>query len=191
MAFGGAGPLHGCEVADELGVATVIVPAMAGVLSAVGLLTSPRGVELVRSWPTPLEHHGLAGRVEELTGEARRALGRPDATAEVFLDCRYQGQSHDLRVRSVEGFHEVHQQVNGYSRPSTPVELTAVRVSLTAPAPMEASKVFSAAAHDLGAEVVLGPEVVARDDCTIWIPEGWHGRRGALGALVLQRREVL
>ena len=49
VAFGGAGPLHACELADAVGVPTVIVPAAAGVLSAVGLLISPRRREVVRS----------------------------------------------------------------------------------------------------------------------------------------------
>ena len=53
VAFGGAGPLHACDLADAAGIPTVIVPGAAGVLSAVGLLTSPRRRELVRSWPTP------------------------------------------------------------------------------------------------------------------------------------------
>ena len=53
VAFGGAGPLHACAVADALGVRTVIVPARAGVFSAVGLICTPRARELVRSWPEP------------------------------------------------------------------------------------------------------------------------------------------
>jgi N-methylhydantoinase A/oxoprolinase/acetone carboxylase beta subunit len=56
VAFGGAGPLHACGLAEALGIATVLVPARAGVLSAVGILAAPRQVDLVRSWPTPDDH---------------------------------------------------------------------------------------------------------------------------------------
>ncbi len=59
VAFGGAGPLHACAVAEALGVRTVIVPARAGVLSAVGLVCAPRSRELVRSWPHATSRAGL------------------------------------------------------------------------------------------------------------------------------------
>ena len=50
VAFGGAGPLHACAIADALGMPAVIVPPRAGVGSAVGLLASPRRQEVVRSF---------------------------------------------------------------------------------------------------------------------------------------------
>ncbi|MQA17652.1 MAG: hydantoinase/oxoprolinase family protein, partial [Pseudonocardiaceae bacterium] len=59
VAFGGAGPLHACALAEALEMAAVIVPPRAGVLSAVGLLTAPVQRDLVRSWPSPGEHEGL------------------------------------------------------------------------------------------------------------------------------------
>ena len=59
VAFGGAGPLHACALAEALDMAAVIVPARAGVLSAVGLLTAPVQRDLVQSWPRPQDHTGL------------------------------------------------------------------------------------------------------------------------------------
>ncbi len=59
VAFGGAGPLHACALAEALGMPAVIVPPRAGVLSAVGLLCSPVQQDVVRSWPTPRDHAGL------------------------------------------------------------------------------------------------------------------------------------
>ena len=53
VAFGGAGPLHACALADALGMAAVIVPPRAGVLSAVGLLCAPMQHDLV---PEPFDH---------------------------------------------------------------------------------------------------------------------------------------
>lgn len=204
VAFGGAGPLHACELADELGAAAVVVPAMAGVLSAVGLLTSPRGVELVRSWPTPLDHAGIEELAEELTASAHRVLdGSPGSPSErkvsVSYDCRYAGQSHELRVGSVSGFHAEHRRINGYERPQDPVEVTSVRATVTAPPPMSMQD-FAPVARARsgsggpgrsdppeGSHAVAGPRVIARDDCTIWVPDGWEGTPGPLGALVLRR----
>ena len=81
VAFGGAGPLHACAVAAALGMAAVVVPPRAGVLSAVGLLCSPRQRDLVRSWPTPSDHTGLAEAAAALADEARAAVGGGDDDA--------------------------------------------------------------------------------------------------------------
>ncbi|MCO5317715.1 MAG: hydantoinase/oxoprolinase family protein [Microthrixaceae bacterium] len=205
VAYGGAGPLHACELAEDLGVRTVLVPALAGVLSAVGLLTSPRGVELVASWPTPLEHTGLVERAKQLEARAQRILdgfagvGR-ERHVEVYFDCRYAGQSHDLRVGSVAEFHDRHESVNGYARPGDPVEVTAVRVTVNAAAPLEIDRIgtLRASGESEGegegegrvhrrAEVFEGPRVVTRDDCTIWVPEGWRATPGPLSTTVLER----
>ena len=59
VAFGGAGPLHACELADELGIRKVLVPAAAGVLSALGLVASEERRDRVRSYVIPLEEAGL------------------------------------------------------------------------------------------------------------------------------------
>src|SRR5262249_62265441 len=53
VAFGGAGPLHACALADELGISTVLVPAAAGVLSALGLLAGGERPGSVRSYVCP------------------------------------------------------------------------------------------------------------------------------------------
>jgi N-methylhydantoinase A/oxoprolinase/acetone carboxylase beta subunit len=77
VAFGGAGPLHACGLADALGIATVLVPARAGVLSAVGILAAPRQVDLVRSWPTPDDHADVDAEALALAEAAlTRAVGR-------------------------------------------------------------------------------------------------------------------
>ncbi|HUK63891.1 MAG TPA: hydantoinase/oxoprolinase family protein, partial [Dongiaceae bacterium] len=96
LAFGGAGPLHACAVADELGIGTVIVPPRAGVFSALGILCAPEQRELVASWPTPPSREGLDAARAALA--ARVASLLPGGTVEQWLDCRYQGQSHELLV---------------------------------------------------------------------------------------------
>ncbi|HEX8771872.1 MAG TPA: hydantoinase/oxoprolinase family protein, partial [Acidimicrobiales bacterium] len=125
VAFGGAGPLHACAIAGALGMRAVVVPARAGVLSAVGLLCSPRQRDLVRSWPAPADQTGLDDRLADLAAEARRAVGCADSHSEVTtaVDCRYAGQGHELTVASVADFPAEHRRRNGYARAGAPIEV--------------------------------------------------------------------
>jgi N-methylhydantoinase B/oxoprolinase/acetone carboxylase alpha subunit/N-methylhydantoinase A/oxoprolinase/acetone carboxylase beta subunit len=190
VAFGGAGPLHACALAEALGMRAVIVPPRAGVLSAVGLLCSPRQRELVRSWPDPSEREGLEDALAVLGDDARTIVAgigegsraNPDIEVEYALDCRYRGQSHELTVPSIEEFHAEHERRNGYSRPEAPVEVVALRARARRPAPLDPE----------GLPLVErrrceGPTVAIEADCTVWIPEGWVAEPGALGAWILTR----
>ncbi len=183
VAFGGAGPLHACGLADALGMATVIVPPRAGVLSAVGLLCGPRQHDLVRTWPIPTDHGGLADALVALGAEAAAALGSGDEVeVTVEVECRYAGQSHEMRVPSVEAFPAEHERRNGYARPGTPIEVVALRASARRPAPL--------AVTDLPApdrQGAVGPAVLAEPDCTIYVAAGWRADPGPLGALLLRR----
>jgi N-methylhydantoinase A/oxoprolinase/acetone carboxylase beta subunit len=181
VAFGGAGPLHACALADALGMAAVVVPARAGVLSAVGLLTSPRQRDLVRSWPHLLDHDGLDDALAHLGREAASLVGE-GAEVEVAVDCRYAGQSHELTVASVAGFHAAHRARNGFERADAPIEVVAIRATARRPAPVAADALPSV--ERAGA---LGPTTIAEPDCTIWVPEGWRADPGEAGALVLRR----
>jgi len=184
VAFGGAGPLHACALAGALGMRAVVVPARAGVLSAVGLLTAPRRRDLVRSWPTPGDHTGLGEALAALADEARSLVGG-DASPETAVDCRYRGQSHELTVPSVDGFHDEHRRRNGYARPEDPVEVVAIRAVAARPPAVAADGLPDPPARLQGDR--HGPAVIAEADCTIWVPEGWVARPGAAGALVLRR----
>jgi N-methylhydantoinase A/oxoprolinase/acetone carboxylase beta subunit len=189
VAFGGAGPLHACALADALELAAVVVPPRAGVLSAVGILGAPVQVDLVESWPDPLDHTGLDVALtalgERALGELRSVLGDPaglTAFVEPALDCRYRGQSHEIRVDAVEAFHAEHERRNGYARPATEVEVVALRATAFSPSPVDLG--------DLPAverAAAVGPAVIAEPDCTIWVPDGWRADPGAAGALVLTR----
>ena len=185
IAFGGAGPLHACALAEAMGMTTVVVPAAAGVLSAVGLLISPRHRELVRTWPTGAVLDGLHDALDALATEARAALGVEPCTVTTAVDCRYRGQSHDLRVATVGDFHAAHERVNGYRR-DDPIEVTTLRAVAEAPAPCTIADVLAGWSGRWTGSVV-GPTVEVREDCTIWVPDGWAGREGPLGSLVLLR----
>lgn len=183
VAFGGAGPLHACALADALGMAAVVVPGRAGVGSAVGLLTAPRRRDLVRSWPSPEDHSGLGDALRDLADEAATRLAGP-ADVTTAVDCRYRGQSHELTVDSVESFHAEHERRNGYQRSDQPVEVVAIRATAQLPPAVDFEVLPEPEAL---VAPVKGPQVLAEADCTVWIPGGWVARPGAAGALVLRR----
>ena len=184
VAFGGAGPLHACAVADALGMRTVIVPARAGVFSAVGLVGSPRRRELVRSWN---DAGDPTAALVELAARARTAVGDAvdplDTVVETFVDCRYRGQSHEITVPTIAAFPAAHARHNGYTRDGVAIEVIALRARAGRPAPLLLTELPAPAR-----EVVTGPVVAAEADCTLWVPEGWTARPGPTGAWVVTRR---
>ncbi len=210
VAFGGAGPLHACTLAGALGLAVVIIPARAGVLSAVGILGAPRQVDLVESCPDPLDHDGAERRCTALAARAAMqvtgavppqqaqvarhsatvSLGPANQACQVItaFDCRYAGQSHELSVNAIDAFHVEHERRNGYARPDAPIEVVAVRVSARVASPVSASSLPVPIASTR-ADVTIGPAVIAEPDCTIWVPGGWRADPGVAGALVLTRVE--
>ena len=208
VAFGGAGPLHACALADALDMAAVVVPPRAGVLSAVGLLGAPRQAVLVRSWPTLGDHGGLSeARFDLARAAARHLLGAGDdvhvrillnqgtgtvtatfedgtqVEVELSVDCRYQGQSHELTVPAVGAFEEEHRRRNGFARPGAAVEVTALRAAALLPPPLEVEE-LPAPPERGRAE---GPRVLAEPDCAVWLPEGWSAETGEEGAWILRR----
>ena len=180
-------------------MAAVIVPPRAGVLSAVGLLCSPRQREVVRSWPDPADHDGLDEALAALGAEAMAAVATaprpvlaflsseaelrnagssdPGVEVEFALDCRYRGQSHELSVPSVEAFHAEHERRNGYARPEAPVEVVALRARAR---PSGAARAGGSARA--GPAALHGPTVAVEQDCTVWIPAGWVRRTRARSA---------
>ena len=112
VAFGGAGPLHACSIADRLGMRAVVVPPRAGVFSAVGLLCAPEQRELVQSWATPCATEGLVGARADLADRVGALL--PGGHVTSWLDCRYAGQSHELTVAEIAAFPAEHERRNGF-----------------------------------------------------------------------------
>ncbi len=133
VAFGGAGPLHGCALAEVLGMPAVVVPPRAGVLSAVGLVGAPRQVDLVRSWADPADHQGAARAAADLAASA----GSDAADVEVAFDCRYAGQSYEITVAAVAAFSAEHARRNGFTLDGTPIEVVAIRASARWPSPID------------------------------------------------------
>ena len=163
VAFGGAGALHACSLADELELGTVLVPAAAGVLSALGLAVGDERRDEVRSLVVPLERAG-------------------ELPAEGEADLRYRGQSFELTVPLggdlAETFHRAHEERYGYADRGRPLELVAVRTAHVRPGP----SVMGTHAHTFGSAT----GVVELEGSTAWIPPGWRGEWRA-GSLVVTR----
>jgi N-methylhydantoinase A/oxoprolinase/acetone carboxylase beta subunit len=183
VAFGGAGPLHACALAETLDMPTVVIPARAGVLSAAGMLAAPRQVDLVGSLPDPADHREAERAARQLADEAAARLTGTETTETAF-DCRYAGQSHELTVPEIGEFESEHKRRNGFARPGAPIEVVAVRATARRASPVELSSL-----PDPGTRsgTKRGPAVIAEADCTIWIAEGWTATVGKGGTWILKR----
>ncbi|HJN91149.1 MAG TPA: hydantoinase/oxoprolinase family protein, partial [Dehalococcoidia bacterium] len=152
VAFGGAGPLHACDLADELGIPTVLIPESPGVLSASGLLHADvtkdeeQGMILQLDADATGEIDSLESVFNGLDQRARSALAADGYERGVRLersaDLRYVGQSHELSVplrrhMSVRAIRQAlaraHTERFGHADPSRAVETVVVRVKARAP----------------------------------------------------------
>jgi len=166
VALGGAGPLHACELAEELEIGTVLVPENAGVLSALGLAASDERRDHVRSYLVPLADAGELPR----DGEA---------------DLRYAGQSFELTVPLggdlAESFHRAHDERYGYADRARPIELVAVRTAEVRRGPALEPPTGEP-------RQVSGPDMLELAGATCWLPPGWVGvRDGKSGSWLVTR----
>lgn len=139
--FGGAGPLHGVELARELEAKEVLIPIHPGVFSAFGLLLTDYRVDKVRSvmkLAEEIEDREVEEVLAQLEMEASKELeGVREVHAIPSLDMRYRGQAYDLNVpwrgsvdQAIRDFHATHGRVYGFSSPDEPVEIVNVRLAL-------------------------------------------------------------
>lgn len=155
FAFGGAGPLHACGVAELLQSASVIVPPRSSVLSAFGTLVTPLRLDLVRSDLVRLDAIDWA-RTEKLLGElekeGRLALMEAgceasDVEIHIGADLRYFGQQHEVTVtfdhdprksrdtQAIEAlFSEAYHTLYGVNPSHVPVEVVSWRITVNGPA---------------------------------------------------------
>ena len=149
VAFGGAGPLHGVEVAAMLGFREVIVPPYPGITSAMGLLTTDLKYDTIR---TQFQVSGnvdldrLNADIAAMEAQLRQQFvaDHLEAASMSFVrdgDLRYVGQGYELKIpfpvgaigkRELEEiwkhFHEAHEREYGHAFPTNPIEIVNVRV---------------------------------------------------------------
>ena len=154
IAFGGAAPVHAARVAEKVGIGRVLVPANAGVGSAVGLLRAPVAYEIVRGRLMRLasfDHVAVNRLLAQMRKEAETVVrqGAPDAqlTEQCSAFMRYRGQGHeiavDLPVREFAAadraaiatlFEDAYRRLYSRPIPGVEIEILSWVVALSAPA---------------------------------------------------------
>ncbi|HET8965763.1 MAG TPA: hydantoinase/oxoprolinase family protein [Candidatus Acidoferrum sp.] len=173
VAFGGAGGLHACDLAEALELRGVLLPVFPGALSALGILRA----DVVRDFSRTVLL-GLAKPAEALN-EARRLLGKLQSGAQEFLrregfsktqqrfehrlDVRYVGQAYELSVIAgphfVEAFHRAHEQAYGHAESRRAIEIVNVRCrAIGISLPVKLPRIMKAQAGSL-------PSPAARVEC--------------------------
>ncbi len=153
IAFGGGAPLHAGRLAQKLGITRLVVPAGAGVGSAIGFLRAPVAFEVVRSDHRVLgdcDADGIDALLAAMRGEAATVVG-PAAGSQPVLETRlaelrYQGQGHELRIRLPDGridaaalralaeaFEDEYQRVYGLRIAGSAVEVVTWSLTLSTP----------------------------------------------------------
>ena len=157
LAFGGAGPLHACDVAIALGMKEVIIPSSPGILCAQGLLVSDQKEDFVRTTKIVLSEQSLSAigeTISVLVGQANGWFSREKIPAEksyvlVRFDMRHKGQNFELPVTLprrlasdeitisetaylVAAFHEAHERNYGFHNADDPIEIVNLRLTAIA-----------------------------------------------------------
>jgi N-methylhydantoinase A/oxoprolinase/acetone carboxylase beta subunit len=189
-AFGGAGPMFVCRLAEGLGMTQAIVPPHPGVFSALGLAVAAPRLERTRSVHRPasaLTPDDLA----QLTAPHAEALRAelPGATVAVFADCRYPGQGSELTVacpspaEAADAFHAMHQARYRHADRERDVAIVNIRVVATGETPVLAVEAMEAME---AVDAVVGPATVAMPDATLRVEAGWTASRDRSGAWLLE-----
>ncbi|WP_010414450.1 hydantoinase B/oxoprolinase family protein [Citromicrobium sp. JLT1363] len=214
--FGGAGGQHACKVADELGIETVLVHPLAGILSAYGIGLAPvkaiHEVSLVR----PL-HDGFADALAALEEEAQAALSSQgiapgDITLARRARLRFRGSDSLLTVECAQedamdaAFRVQHRQRYGYSDAEAQIMVEALSVEASGISgglgharvdPVETQGEASGdwPTHARSAlqpgEAVAGPALIIDPGSTTVVDEGWEARLAEEGSLLLSRATPL
>ncbi len=155
VAFGGSGPVHGCRLAQALGIPRVILPAAAGVTAAIGLLAAEVKFDVARTYVRRLDGLDPAAvdaMYGEMAAQATEVVRESAVAGEVALvrsaDARYVGQGYELSVpvpggrldadalvRVRASFDEVYAARYGYANPAEPVEIVTWKLSAVGGAP--------------------------------------------------------
>jgi N-methylhydantoinase A len=149
IAFGGAGPAHGCRLAQALSIPRVILPAAAGVTSAIGLLAAEVKFDVARTYQrrlAELDFPYLNGIYAEMEASACQLVRASAVAGDVLVqrtaEMRYAGQGYELTVpvpsgrlsdtsvpALAEAFNSAYAQRYGYSSPNEPIEVTTWKLS--------------------------------------------------------------
>ena len=177
LAFGGAGGMHACEIADALEIGTVIIPEHGGVLSALGMLLADVKKDYsqtILKLSNAITFSDLQQHLTPLVRQAQIDLAGEGFDAqniviECSLDMRYQGQSYEINVPLTPEFNgefnNRHLRLYGYSNPSRITEVVNVRVNS---AGITQKPVFPSSPF------VSKPLPEPAGKCKTWFEGQWH-----------------
>ncbi|MFW9778353.1 MAG: hydantoinase/oxoprolinase family protein [Candidatus Heimdallarchaeota archaeon] len=150
IAFGGAGPLAACALAERLSMKSIVIPPFPGVWSAYGLLTADIRHDLTRSYLRPL-YELKTGQLETAFADLVKqgvqlciedGFEEKDILVARNLEIRLVGQSYELTVPYYgqieaisDAFDKIHEKTYGYATPSDPKEIVNLRISAMVPLP--------------------------------------------------------
>jgi len=200
MAFGGAGPMHACAIAEELGVPTVVVPVAPGAFSALGMLVSDIRHDFVRTRLQKSDEVDLmllAELFEEMEEEATAAIAaeappQTPVVLERFLDLRYVGQEYTVKVPVTSPrltpeelstlrteFDRLHEQTYGHASTTEPTEI--INARLTA---------YGTLRYPELPRISAGPPEVSID-AHLGEAEAWFEGSGSLRCPIYDRGQLL
>jgi N-methylhydantoinase A len=191
IAFGGSGPVHGCRLAQALGIPRVILPAAAGVTAAIGLLAAEVKFDVARTWVRRLEAldpAALTAMYDDMAAQATAVVRDAAVAGTVTLvrsvDARYVGQGYELTVPVPPGvldaaalgrirtaFDEIYAARYGYANPTEPVETVTWKLAAVGGAPRVALAKASAQARDGGLKArrrAWFPETRGWTECAVY-----------------------
>ena len=191
--FGGAGPLHGVELARELGIRDVVIPLAPGVASAEGLVFSNLRTDRIQTHVQLLDRIGTSEfeeMLDNLTGQAVEDLATSSEGSDPVISrragLRYAGQGYDIPIDLPEGavdrallesaFHLEHERQYGFARRDQRVQLVNVWVSAELPISDDRRKPAERGASERAAPFVTRPVYFAGD----WMDTPVYGRTGLL-----------
>ena len=232
IAFGGAGPMHAAELAEQVGVNLIIIPPYPGLFSALGMMMTDMKYAYVRGILKPLDD--LSDDIfeeiwKEMTQEALSNLKakRQNETAKITFirsaDVRYFGQGFELEVQVPpkfnrhslrESFERKHEMVYGYRHAGEPLEVTALRLTVTIPVVKPNLGSLQGSIRKIRAESrrkvwfneewfdtpvywrdelsashsVSGPAIIEEYDSTIVVPPNWECGKAKHNCLALERK---
>ena len=213
-AFGGAGGLHVCELAESLGVNTALVPAAAGVLSALGMLVAEPGRQLTQTVGQLLDElsdEQINTISQQLINEGKLKLSleghdESQMISLVSLQCCYKGQAHTLNIAwhsitsAKDQFEKAYQARYGHQLDNA-IELVNISVGVmldkvfTLPdisfnqnTEQDQSNRDNILREDLSIDkVISGPVSISEDWATIWVADGWSATLDQSGHMLLKK----
>ncbi|MBI1848513.1 MAG: hypothetical protein HYR86_16285, partial [Candidatus Rokubacteria bacterium] len=212
VAFGGSGPVHGCRLAQALGIPRVILPAAAGVTAAIGLLAAEVRFDVARTFVRRLEAMdpaSLTAMYDEMAAQAGEVVRESAVGGDVTLvrsaDARYVGQGYELTIPVPAGrldaaalaamrrsFDEVYAARYGYASPAEPVELVTCKLSAIGDAPRVALAKASSRAGDRVRKPVRKayfPESCGYIDCPVYDRYALPAGLALTGPAIVEERE--